>query len=296
MLQVEAFADEDVTEAWTRIEAGLSRVLPASLPRLAPPAEVEAIEEAEAVLELVLPQDFRASLRIHNGTAWGLPSPVPLECLFDASGIVESTRMWRTTIDADPVFDDPRVWAFMVDESRIHLNGPVRPTLSAEGRVCVGTMNGDVHWFLDLDPPPGGTPGQVIRIDPECTAWDVLAPSWRQLLIRYAEDLELFATTPDSSGLDIAPEAGPACEWGSRTGVRMGQPAQPARSTPGLSPGGSGAQSLLVVIRRVILRWCSRGSRSSSPGETSSTSRSVWSSALPSARSSPNSPPPSLTH
>jgi cell wall assembly regulator SMI1 len=195
------------------------------LPRLAAPAEVQAIDAVEAALGLVLPQDFRASLRIHNGTAWGQPSPVPLDCLFDADEIVESTRTWHATIDADPVFDNPQVWAYMVDTKRIRLSGPVRPTVSGADRVYVGTMNGDVHWFLDLDPPAGGTPGQVIRIDPECTAWDVLAPSWRQLLIRYAEDLELFAAAPQSSGLAIEQDVGPACEWGTSPGLCETRPA-----------------------------------------------------------------------
>jgi len=225
MSDVGALADQGVADAWARIETGLSRVLPASLPRLTAPAQVQAIDAVEAALGVALPPDFRASLRIHNGTAWGLPSPVPLDCLYDVDEIVEWTTTWRTTMDADPVFDDPRVWAYLVDTKRIHLNGPVRPTLSAAGRVCVGTMNGDVHWFLDLDPPPGGTPGQVIRVDPECTAWDVLAPSWEQLLIRYAEDLELYAADPESSGLEIAPEAGPECEWGSPRGVSGTRPA-----------------------------------------------------------------------
>ncbi|MFI6262751.1 SMI1/KNR4 family protein [Micromonospora sp. NPDC051006] len=208
-------ADEDVADAWARIEASLGRVLPASLGQLGAPAEAQAIDAVETALAVVLPPDVRASLRVHGGTKWGWPSPVPLDYLYDTDEIVEATRMWRTTFDPDPVFDDPRVWAYLVDRNMIQVSGPVRPTLNGADRVFVGTMNGDVHWFLDLDPPPGGTPGQVVRVDPEGTTWHVLAPSWRQLLVRYAEDLELFATAPDDSGLEIDQEAGPACEWGA---------------------------------------------------------------------------------
>lgn len=146
--------------AWERIEASLGRVLPASLRQLKPPAEVQAIDAMESALAVALPQEFRASLRVHDGTKWpaphrGQPSPVPLECLYDTSGIVTATRMWR------------------------------------------------------------GNHGQVVRVDVECSSWVVLAASWTELLVRYAEDLELHAASPDSSPLEIDQDCGPACEWGS---------------------------------------------------------------------------------
>lgn len=220
MTDAEAHVHESVARAWARIEASLSTVLPASLHQLEPPAEVEAIDAVEASLGVVLPQDFRASLRIHNGTKFvagsDQPSPVPLNYLYDTSGIVETTRMWRDNYDEDPLWHDPRVWAYLVDDgNNLFLNGPVRPIVGSAGAVLVGDMNGDVTWFLDLDPAPGGTPGQVVRVDVELSTWDVLAPSWTQLLVRYAEDLELFATAPDRSTLVIDQRCGPECEWGS---------------------------------------------------------------------------------
>ncbi|MFI7426569.1 SMI1/KNR4 family protein [Micromonospora sp. NPDC049836] len=223
MTDVDTSVDADVADAWARIETDLGRVLPASLSRLAPPADGRAIDAVEAALGRPLPADFRASLRVHNGTAWGLPSPVPLDQLYDTDGIVEATLSWRGTDEPDPVFDDPRVLAHLIDEGEIRVHGPVLPTMSAAGRVLVGTMNGDVHWFLDLDPPPGGTPGQVVRADPESATWDVLAPSWRQLLLRYAEDLRRYGT-PGGSPL-LIDETGPACEWGQAAGAEHSRPA-----------------------------------------------------------------------
>jgi cell wall assembly regulator SMI1 len=64
-------------------------------------AAVQAIDAVETALAVPLPQDFRASLRMHNGTDPGPtlsspdPSPVPLECLYDTNLIIERTRMWR---------------------------------------------------------------------------------------------------------------------------------------------------------------------------------------------------------
>lgn len=220
MTDTGADVSEGVDRAWARIEASLGRVLPASLRQLEPPAEVQAIDAVESALAVVLPQDFRASLRIHGGTKWpaphrGQPSPVPLDCFYDTNGIVAATRMWRGNYAAEPAWDDPRVWAHLVDRGMICLYGPVRPIVGSAGAVMVGDMNGDVHWFLDFDPAPGGMPGQVVRVDVECSSWVVLAASWTELLVRYAEDLELYAASPDSSPLEIDLDCGPACEWGS---------------------------------------------------------------------------------
>lgn len=124
-VMVDTGAGERVADAWSRIEDGLSRVLPASLRQLAAPAETSAIDGVETALAVVLPQDFRASLRIHNGTKriWGQPSPVPLECLYDADQIVEATRMWRDDHAVHPVFDDPQVWAYLIDQADQELSG-----------------------------------------------------------------------------------------------------------------------------------------------------------------------------
>ncbi|WP_262286297.1 hypothetical protein [Micromonospora sp. MA102] len=68
------YADEGAARAWARIEAALNRILPASLRQIPAPAEVRAIDAMEAALAVVLPPDFRASLRIHNGTKWVTPA------------------------------------------------------------------------------------------------------------------------------------------------------------------------------------------------------------------------------
>ncbi|WP_181245858.1 SMI1/KNR4 family protein [Glycomyces artemisiae] len=202
---------EGIESAWARVEAALRRVLPDSLPLLAGPAAASEIDAIEAALEVVLPPDFRASLGIHNGSNFGGPAPVPLDHLFSAGEIVAMTQAWDSEEDSD--LDSPPVMAYLIDRGMLHVSGPVRPTSSLRNRVVVGTMNGDVNWFIDLDPPEGGTPGQVVRLDIECSQWDVLAPSWTALLVRYAEDLERSADDPERSTL-VIDELGPACEWG----------------------------------------------------------------------------------
>lgn len=104
----------------------MSRVLPDSLPLLAGPAEAS---EIEAALGVALPTDFRASLRIHNGSNYGNPTPVPLEYLFSTGEMVEMTRAWH--FEEDPDIDNPSVMACPIDEGMIHVSGPVRPTPSS---------------------------------------------------------------------------------------------------------------------------------------------------------------------
>ena len=46
--------------------------------------------------------------------------------------------------------------------------GPVKPVFSYSKRVPFAQLNGDVIWYLDIDPEPGGKVGQVVEEDAEC--------------------------------------------------------------------------------------------------------------------------------
>ncbi|GAA1659804.1 hypothetical protein GCM10009830_00960 [Glycomyces endophyticus] len=214
--------DVRVARAWDRVETALARVLPDSVRLLAPPAEPERIVAVESTLGLRLPPDFRASLLRHDGSLPGTPGPVPLEYLFDTGEIIELTQAWDS--DEDPDLDDPAVIARLIDKGVLHVDGPVRPGSSLSDRVVVGTINGDVNWFLDLEPPQGGTSDQVVRVDMECGQWDVLAPSWTDLLHRYAGDLERFADDPGSSSIRIGDGLGPDSLWGTSPEYRTSRP------------------------------------------------------------------------
>src|SRR5689334_13626996 len=53
---------------WDRIEAWLKVQAPAVMNRLQPGATDGDIQQVEALLGVVLPEDLKASYRIHNGT------------------------------------------------------------------------------------------------------------------------------------------------------------------------------------------------------------------------------------
>jgi hypothetical protein len=39
--------------------------------------------------------------------------------------------MWRDSYHPEPNWDDPQVWAYMVDRKMLWLNGPVRPIIGS---------------------------------------------------------------------------------------------------------------------------------------------------------------------
>jgi cell wall assembly regulator SMI1 len=58
---------ENVTRDWNRIEAWLKTNLPEVIADLNPPASEDAINHAEEVLGIELPESFKALYRLHNG-------------------------------------------------------------------------------------------------------------------------------------------------------------------------------------------------------------------------------------
>ena len=69
-------ADDKVAGYWVKIEAVLRREVPEVAARLNLPATAERIESLERRLGVKLPDDFVASVRIHDGIA-RLPDRLP---------------------------------------------------------------------------------------------------------------------------------------------------------------------------------------------------------------------------
>jgi cell wall assembly regulator SMI1 len=91
-----------IADLWERIEMVLRESVPATATTLAPPATDLEIEELESAIDLALPEEFRASLRIHNG------QNDPTRChSFVIEGMLATTEQiaatWRmlTEIDVD---------------------------------------------------------------------------------------------------------------------------------------------------------------------------------------------------
>lgn len=185
-------------EVWARIEAVLRASAPdrdAALPAGASPKTLDLAEEC---LGFALPEEVRESYLVHDGsgdadimphTAYGLIG-VPHLSLSDA---IRDRQMWLGFLD-EGGFREPSP------------RGPIRRDWWNPRWLPVTWDGGGDHLCIDLDPAPGGVPGQVIYFSHEEGPLEVVADGWREYLERYALDLETDRLRFDESGELIAGE------------------------------------------------------------------------------------------
>lgn len=162
-------------ELWRRIEPVLAN-LGFELP---PGASHDDVVRAEQVLGISLPADYRESVRIHDGTFDYLIEDWQLDTLVD---IVKGRSMFDALV-ADGSLS-------LGDVFRVQTDGPVRPQRWNRAWIPIGSNTSSDHLLLDLDPPAGGTRGQLLRLTHEAGKVTVIAPTFRAFLARFADDLE----------------------------------------------------------------------------------------------------------
>ena len=175
--------------AWARIAAVLRATAPDLLAVLPTGASPGVIAAAERELGVELPADVRESFAIHDGSggvdhgAGIIPHEYygsggfPLLSLGEAVDTWRMWQMWRGDGDVEAAFRPDLI------------EGPVRAERYNARWVPVTWDGGACNLCIDLDPAPGGVPGQVIfldHLDPRC----VTAVGWHAFLERYAEGLE----------------------------------------------------------------------------------------------------------
>lgn len=143
----------NVAESWSRLEAWL-QARPHALPGgLNAPASNDAIVVLEGALGAKLPNDLIASLKTHDGQADQGGVCFDGETLLNAQGILEEWTCWRDLV-VEGTFDD------MTSDP----DGGVKDDWYNLRWIPV-TKNGSGDCLcVDLDPAPGGTYGQVIRM------------------------------------------------------------------------------------------------------------------------------------
>lgn len=181
-----------VSEAWSRIERWLGANAPDARAQLRGPAAPGDLEKLEKLIGYVLPDEVKAIYLVHDGEdgtgsgmlgGWDLFLPLS-----------QVMTYWRLYVDLAEQLggqeDTPDHWRRQIEEDVIFIKGPVKPLLGSPRRIPVTNMNGDILRFLDFDPAPGGQPGQVIEVDPEGCMYQVVAPSFVDLLEQHAGALE----------------------------------------------------------------------------------------------------------
>jgi len=166
-------------ELWRRLEAWLSTNAPQVLETLQPGATEEQIERAEAFLSVKLPEDFKASYRIHNGQT-------PYE-----SGLLDG----RELLSLERIQDEWKVWKDVLDSGdldgfRSEPNGPIRDDWWNEKWIPITHDGSGNHDCLDLNPATGGQAGQIIDFwhdDPTRALMADSYGSWLKALVEGCE-------------------------------------------------------------------------------------------------------------
>jgi cell wall assembly regulator SMI1 len=177
---------------WDRIETWLRSNAPQMLDTLRPGATEGQVAEAEQSLGVTFPEPMRQSYLIHDGQS------SEGEGLIDAWEFLSLERMkaeWK-------------VWKDLLDGGEFrglasHPESGIRPDWwNARWIPLTYSGSGD-HHSLDLDPAPGGTPGQILLMYHDDPARTLVAPGFRQWLEQFADDLEagLYVLSDEYGGL-----------------------------------------------------------------------------------------------
>ncbi len=171
-----------VDAAWDVIHDWLKRKCPDALATLNPPATNAALAKLEKALKVTLPDDFKASYRIHNGSARG-SGPIIGIAMLSTADIV----LWWRQLQA--VAKD---WAELLPIQASFKKGAIKE--DAVNPKWIPFLGPDLDNFvgLDFDPGPAGSKGQVINFGVDEFKYDsnrfILAPSFGAFL-NYVADL-----------------------------------------------------------------------------------------------------------
>jgi cell wall assembly regulator SMI1 len=166
-------------DVWQRIENWLELNSPEILADLLPGVSDDQIFELEQKLQIQFTEDFKASYRIHNGSRGGGP---PLMGAWRLLKLDLIDREWslQEELSAEDVFED--------DECEHE--DPIQPVWWNAQWIPISSNSSGDFICLDLNPEPGGSIGQIISYWHTDPVRKILAHSFREWLIKFADDLE----------------------------------------------------------------------------------------------------------
>lgn len=169
-------------EVWQRIDLWLQANTPQIFETLQSGASDAGIAEFETILSIKLPEDVKASYRIHNGQfAYSL----------DEKGLIEG----REFLSLERIRDEWEVWKELLDSEQFE-GCESEPDLGIRNDwwndkwIPITYDGAGNHDCLDLDPADDGTVGQIITMWHDSSDREMVASSLRQWLQKYADGLE----------------------------------------------------------------------------------------------------------
>jgi cell wall assembly regulator SMI1 len=195
-----------VADSWRSLEAWACENHPALFRSLAAPAESEMLESVESQIEVAIPKGLRHLLLLCDGqsetsemTLW----PEGLAFL-GCSGIEDRWRMLVAVAAELGDLDVERFdeWAALAAEGMGTILGPVR-ALGMSRRWIPFAAGSCLHYFIDMNPAPGGIEGQVIRVDSMSGAWCVMASSFEEYFASFVFKVTSGAYLVGAYGVEI---------------------------------------------------------------------------------------------
>lgn len=170
----------DVAATWAGIEAWAQRERPELLACVRAPAEATDLA-ALRDCGLPVPEALLRSLAIHDG-----------EDETADTGLFPHGGLWLSAaemLERRAMLHEVRESIGGNADQALPTLGPVKSHSFNDLWLPIIDLNGDVVWYLDFDPAPGGQPGQVIRVDQESGEWVVCAPDFASFLAMWHDDL-----------------------------------------------------------------------------------------------------------
>ena len=185
---------DSIQNAWRRIDGWLKAYAPHVQQGLNAGVSEEEIQQKEAAIGVPLPEDFKTSYRIHNGshsrydgTSGSQYALMGCDAFYPLTRVVggEAGVYQDLLQDADWASQTP---GWVSDPTRQPL--PVQPVWRHPLWLTFAEHLGWLEWCLDLAPAPGGHLGQIISWDHEDGPQEVLFSSFEELLSSYADGVE----------------------------------------------------------------------------------------------------------
>lgn len=171
-------------DIWTQIEDWLKTNAPSVLETLQSGASETEIAELEQLLSLRLPDDVRASYRIHNGQSTYSYGLIDGREFLSLERIKDEWLIWKDLLDRG---------TFQTDDGHDQGSDPapgIRNVWWSAKWIPLTYDGSGNHDCLDLDPAPGGSIGQIISMWHDDAAREIVAGSFRAWLVQYAEGLK----------------------------------------------------------------------------------------------------------
>jgi cell wall assembly regulator SMI1 len=179
---------QGMNEKWTRIKAWLKENCPDLLSALNPGASEADFAQLERITGQVLPEDFKAFYRIHNGQNQHREGIWAGEELLSTYRIAEEWGIWKQLLDQGEFKDtDPSP-----DEG-------IRKAWFSAAWLPLTYDGAGNHDCLDLDPTPEGIRGQVLRMWHDDAERYLVAVDFEDWIDTYIEDLETGAMAYDEN-------------------------------------------------------------------------------------------------